>query len=100
RTVGRDRLRVALGRMAPTTIVVGAIVIGTRVLVDHLRCQATRLVKKSPNPVATSMMPEPMDLNTSAAEAGRKARKKMRNAMPPQVRIFLPIPGYPPLCGA
>jgi hypothetical protein len=41
-----------------------------------------------------SMIPEPIDLNTSAADAGRKATKKMRNATPPQVRTFLTIPGF------
>jgi hypothetical protein len=38
------------------------------------------------------MMPAPIDLKTSAAEAGRKAMKKIRNATPPQVKIFLAIP--------
>jgi hypothetical protein len=38
------------------------------------------------------MMPAPTDLNTSAADAGRKAMKKMRKSTHPHVQIFLTIP--------
>src|SRR5690606_12209790 len=100
--VGRDllgrRLRRLMGRFVVRAV---AVVTGAWVLADHeSSCdrghQATRRMRKAPSPVAISMMPAPMDLNTSAAEAGRKAMKKIRNATPPQVKTFLTILGYPP----
>src|SRR5436190_17637447 len=42
-----------------------------------------------------STMPPPMDLNTWAADCGLYATKKIKNAMPPQVRTFLTISAIP-----
>src|SRR6185369_12060132 len=84
------RARTGDGLRVPVLVTPGRIVLGRLGAGGHRR-QATRLEKKSPKPVAMSMMPPPMDLNTSAADCGRYATKKMRKAMLPQVRTVLTI---------
>jgi hypothetical protein len=57
------------------------------------------LVKKVPKPRAISPIVLPRDEKTAAAELGLKAMKKIKNAMPSQVRTFLILAGLLLRCG-
>ncbi|MBU2663015.1 hypothetical protein KOI35_05790 [Actinoplanes bogorensis] len=50
-------------------------------------------MKKVPKPRAMSAIVPPSEENTDAAEFGLKAMKKIKNAIPSQVRTFLIMAG-------